>query len=83
MLQRPSSTPRKSVTVVKAAVKMGYLDPTLFANSIAAAKCKVPGLVDTYINSQDLGLECEGPWAKLRSLIYMIKILECVQPTNN
>ena len=62
---------------------MGYLDPTLFANSIAAAKCKVPGLVDAYINSQDLGLECDGPWAKLRSLIYMIKILECVQPTNN
>lgn len=83
MLLRLSSTPRKSVTVVKAAVNMGYLDPTLLSNSIAAAKCTVPVIVDAYINSQDLGLECEGPWAKLKSLIYMIKILECVQPTNN
>jgi hypothetical protein len=61
---------------------MGYIDPTLFSTTIASAKCKVSDLAVAYIADQDNGVDCDGSYKKLRSMIYTIKILECVQPVN-
>lgn len=59
---------------------MGYLDPALLSSSIDSAKCRVPSYAMAYINAMENGVDCDGPYNKLRSMIYMIKILECVQP---